>query len=67
MSVQDDFGRQPPCYWCGDTYASTVDHLTPRSRGGTDDKSNLVMACHSCNARKGAKTADEYRAWLAGR
>lgn len=66
-SVPGDIYSQSPCYWCGDPYAGTTDHLTPRSRGGTDDRSNLVNACHSCNARKGAKTEDEYRRWLATR
>ena len=58
---------QTVCYWCGDPYANTRDHLTPTSRGGSDDTSNIVLACHSCNARKGAKTEDEFRAWLATR
>lgn len=53
------------CYWCQTEPSGGVDHLTPRSRGGSDDPSNLVPCCHECNSRKGSKTADEYRAWLA--
>ena len=30
-----------------------VDHVVPRSRGGTDHKSNLQLLCSSCNRIKG--------------
>lgn len=49
-----------PCVYCGTDAASTVDHRTPLSRGGTDDGDNLVSACFDCNVRKGKRTADEY-------
>ncbi len=29
-----------------------IDHLVPKSVGGTDEPLNLVVACHGCNARK---------------
>lgn len=38
----------------------TVDHLHPRSRGGSNDRSNLVAACRACNLRKGARTVAEF-------
>ena len=28
------------------------DHILPRSRGGTDDLTNLALSCRSCNERK---------------
>lgn len=31
----------------------TIDHVTPRARGGTDTWENLVTACTVCNNRKG--------------
>ena len=31
----------------------TVDHITPRSRGGLDSVGNLQLMCHTCNAIKG--------------
>ncbi len=31
----------------------TLDHVLPRSRGGTSTWENLVACCHSCNRRKG--------------
>lgn len=40
------------CVYCGDP-ADTIDHVIPRSKGGTDDLDNLVPACRDCNSRKG--------------
>src|SRR5579862_3443814 len=37
-----------------DTYS--VEHITPRARGGTDDPENLALACQGCNNRKYANT-----------
>lgn len=55
------------CFWCGrelwDKHV-TKDHLQPLSRGGSDDITNVVPACRSCNSRKGSKTADEFRQYL---
>jgi 5-methylcytosine-specific restriction endonuclease McrA len=32
----------------------TLDHIVPLSRGGADSMGNAVLACFSCNSRKGA-------------
>ncbi len=37
-----------------------IDHVQPRSRGGSDRVSNLVLVCHECNASKANQTASEY-------
>lgn len=37
-----------------------IEHLTPKSRGGTNRVKNLAIACHKCNQRKGNKTAEEF-------
>lgn len=36
--------------------APSLDHVMPRSKGGTHDPSNLKTACRSCNSRKGVTT-----------
>lgn len=39
-----------------------VDHILPRSRGGTDHADNLQLLCSGCNRSKGNKTMAEWRA-----
>jgi hypothetical protein len=34
-----------------------VEHITPLSQQGTNDESNLALACRSCNLRKGTRIA----------
>ena len=49
------------CAYCGTTnQVLEVDHIVPRSRGGSDRISNLCLACHTCNQAKGTKTAVEF-------
>lgn len=39
------------CVYCGDR-AETVDHVIPRSKGGTHSWENCVASCRKCNHRK---------------
>lgn len=41
-------------WWCPN--APTLDHIQPRSRGGSDDISNLRLACRDCNVRRSSNT-----------
>lgn len=34
-----------------------IDHAYPKALGGDDDPDNLILACATCNIRKGKKTA----------
>ena len=43
------------CAYCRCERATTVDHLKPKSRGGSSLRSNLVPACQSCNHSKGSE------------
>lgn len=40
------------CAHCGTTERLTVDHVTPWSWGGSDDRENLQCLCLPCNIRK---------------
>lgn len=39
----------------------SVDHVHPRSKGGTDELSNLVLCCEGCNSAKGARPPYKWR------
>ncbi|WPX08891.1 RNA-guided endonuclease IscB [Anaerocellum danielii] len=55
----EKFNRR--CVYCGATNVPLeVEHIIPKSRGGTDRVDNLVIACHECNQRKGNRTAEEF-------
>jgi 5-methylcytosine-specific restriction endonuclease McrA len=43
------------CYLCHETFLAnqlTLDHLKPRSRGGSNKLENLRLACFPCNNRR---------------
>jgi hypothetical protein len=42
------------CVFCGTSESLTLDHIVPRSRGGTDRLDNLQTACRRCNGLKAA-------------
>jgi 5-methylcytosine-specific restriction endonuclease McrA len=50
------------CQYCGARPGSaelTIDHVIPRSLGGTSTWENCVLACVACNARKANRTPDQ--------
>jgi hypothetical protein len=55
----DKWGRK--CAYCGNTDVPVeVEHIVPKSRGGTDRVSNLTLSCRKCNVEKGDQTAEEF-------
>ena len=42
----------------------TVDHVVPRSRGGTDHLANLQLLCGACNSMKGTISQAAFHAKL---
>ena len=50
------------CYLCQEEFAFDemhADHVIPLSKGGLHKRSNIKMACASCNLSKGAKLLQE--------
>lgn len=50
------------CRYCGASAPNVqleVDHVVPRSLGGSDRPWNLVTACHDCNGGKSAMRPDQ--------
>jgi len=50
------------CQYCGATPGRaelTVDHVTPRSKGGETTWENVATACRRCNVRKGNHSPEE--------
>lgn len=49
------------CCYCGARgIPLQLEHIIPRSRGGSDRVSNLALACPPCNQKKGERTAAEF-------
>jgi 5-methylcytosine-specific restriction endonuclease McrA len=44
-----------------------IDHVLPRSRGGSDSWDNLVVSCRSCNLKKGRRLPHEAKMSLLKR
>ncbi len=55
------------CQYCGATRKLTIDHVIPRCKGGDDSWENLVVACSSCNTKKGDKLLSQLGISLARR
>jgi len=47
------------CQYCGSTKRLTIDHVIPRSQGGSHTWDNVVTACERCNTTKGSRTPHE--------
>lgn len=55
QQVVEMYGRT--CHLCHQPILGTVsiDHVIPRSKGGSDDIRNLRPACLACNVKRGTK------------
>lgn len=57
--------RGRACAYCGVADVPLqIEHIVPKTRGGTNRISNLTLACQDCNQKKGAQPVEEF---LAGR
>jgi len=60
------------CYYCGCEVRiplqrepgmknrAILEHRVPASAGGSDSLTNLVLACHECNVRKGDRNPEDF-------
>ncbi|EGJ29703.1 MULTISPECIES: RNA-guided endonuclease IscB [Moorena] len=55
----EKWGRE--CAYCGkQNVPLQIEHIHPKSCGGSDRVSNLCLACEKCNRRKGNKPIEEF-------
>ncbi|MBC8045047.1 MAG: HNH endonuclease [Rhizobacter sp.] len=48
------------CQYCGRTdLVLTLDHVIPKSQGGSDTWENLITACTKCNNKKANRTPEQ--------
>lgn len=57
--VLEKWGRR--CVYCGTEDAQLeIDHIQPRSKGGSNRASNLTLACRQCNQSKGSRAVHKF-------
>lgn len=55
----EKWGRK--CAYCGKTDVPLeIEHIIPKSKGGSNRVSNLTIACNACNTRKSNKSIEEF-------
>ena len=55
----EKWGRE--CTYCGKKdIPLQIEHIHPKSKGGTNQISNLCLACEKCNQRKGNKPIEQF-------
>ena len=49
------------CFYCEKSVSKfEVEHMLPKSRGGSNRIDNLTLSCHDCNQKKDTLTAEEF-------
>ena len=57
----EKWGRK--CTYCGAEHVPLeIEHIVPKSRGGSNRISNLTLACRPCNQRKGSQSIEVFLA-----
>ena len=55
----EKWGRK--CAYCSkENIALEIEHIVPKSKGGSNRVSNLTLACRSCNEKKGQKDLKDF-------
>lgn len=57
--ILNKWGRK--CAYCGfENVQLQVEHIHPKSKGGTNRISNLCLACEKCNTKKGTQNIEDF-------
>lgn len=49
------------CVYCkADNFPLEIEHIVPRSKGGSNRISNLTLSCHECNQQKGNQDIEDF-------
>jgi hypothetical protein len=51
QSIKEKWNHQ--CAYCGSKESLTLDHIVPRTKGGSDRVTNVLCCCKKCNHSKG--------------
>ena len=54
------FTLNSKCFHCGSTNHLQIDHIYPRSKGGSDILGNLQVLCAKCNVKKSNKFQSDF-------
>ena len=58
-ALLEHWGRK--CAYCGkENVPLQIEHIQPKSKGGSNKFSNLTLACECCNKSKGNKPVEEF-------
>ncbi len=58
-ALLEHWGRE--CAYCGaKDVPLQIEHICPKSKGGTDRFNNLALACECCNQKKSARSIEEF-------
>lgn len=53
--------EEPVCRYCRLRASTTMDHIVPKSQGGTSDRSNLAGCCTDCQQTKASHEGNAKR------
>lgn len=66
-NVHRDEAHGLPCMYCWEPMdVPTWDHVIPLSKGGPNNRGNLVVVCRACNQGKSDLSLPEYEGYLLG-
>lgn len=58
-ALLEHWGRK--CAYCGaENVPLQIEHIKPKSKGGSNRFSNLTLACECCNKKKGNRSIEEF-------